>query len=1272
MSILSFSGLKAQQWIGRTSGNYAGTYGIYTNAASISDSKYKYYFNFWGRGVNFYNNYLLYNSPIKLNQWANNTYSINYQTLDGKVDYQKDWLRESLDGKTKQFSFNQDIWGPAFMFPISKNWNMSINTRQRSGLQIFGLNEDLARLAFNGMDSGKYASNNGGFGVNIQSYQELSFTLGGILAKNERNQLNGGATVKFIRGLGAAYLKGNDINIAGTGSNSANVNGDFQYAYTDDKSVISPFNDPYGLFALQSKGAGAGFDLGLSYMHTSKRLKYANKNCNSNDKRSDYDFKLALALNDVGGIKYGKGSTQYAYSSGINTNVTAPSTILDPFHNARQNAFDTIGQEVFGKMGATKSYGFNTSLPTALNVQMDFRLTKNFYLGAYLNQNLKKANSTGLRSTSMLSLVPRIESRGFELSMPLTLSENYKNFYVGFYTRIGPVFFGSDNLGGLLNVAANSQFSGADIYGGISFGIGHCHRWWYENKVDPVYTDSTRIDSVRTHTSDTIKISKKDSVLVRDTVKMVVRDTIIIDKTAKNKELAQKELELKNKELELNRRKALIDAKEREIINREKGLTTDNEVLIKCNEKNNVLDKENTVLRAKVIVLTDEKTADKKRIEDLEREVANLKKPRETNSNAEVLRKQKQIDSLTILLGSARAEYEKCKQNTVQANAEVLKKAELDKQKAENNARYANRRADSLQVVLTQKAVDLEFCKKSSTMTNNEIVKKLETDKNKAENDARIARRQADSLSTELSKRNKEFEDCKKNQMTTNAQVLRNKKVADSLATVLSQRNNELDNCKKLSVGSNTDVVKQLEKEKAKMESDARFYKKQADSLNNIVAQKNTELDNCKKANNGNSSEVIKQLEKDKAKMESDARYYKKQADSLNNIVDQKNTELENCKKNSTQSDADAELKKCEDNNVLLKSEISEMSKTIGKLNTKNSALTYKVDSLTNELKNCCKNCGTGNNNDALLEECKASNTKLNAEILTLKNRINAQNKSLDSMENVASDMKKKTTDLNVQILKLSKDLEDLKSSNDNSNCDDIKKQLDSKTAEYNKLKEENDILQNKVTTLTNQLNQYKNEYNFMVKQNQKCSSQLDSCKRGLYNTEPKGDGGTGMIEEHENDESNNEGIDESDSQSSSEVIPVEPEEKNIGAGLGFKILGAILEAAVNSGSNSNSSGNSGSSGTSRKSTSTNTNNNTGSSTGTGSTGTSTNGSNRPTEGSSGSNGSGSSSGSSNSGRTSTNTNTNTNTGGSTGSGTVNTGNSDRGAGGSSSDARRR
>lgn len=1198
----------AQQWLGRTTGNYTGTYGIYNNASSIADSKYKYYFNLWGRGVNFYNNYLTYNAPIKLNHWANdNLYAAGYKDYTGKMQIGNDWFKENLNGKNKQFSFNQDIWGPAFMFPISRNWNMSINTRQRSSLQFIGISEDAARMAKNGIDSNKFAGINNKFSANVQSYQELSFTLGGILAKNDNHQLNGGLTVKFIRGLGAAYFKGDQLSINGTSNTSADVSGNFQYAYTDDQSVISPFNDPYGLFSLNSRGAGAGFDLGLSYTYRSQKLKYKSKwACDRNDRKSDYDFKLSMALNDIGGVRYNRHSTLYNYGSTTNTSINASKDILNGFSSISQNGFDSIGN-AFGRMGAAKSSGFTTSLPSAFNLQADIRFSKHFYTALYWNQSLKGYNTTGMRSTSMLSIIPRIESKGFEFSMPLTLSENYKNFYVGAYTRIGPVFFGSDNLGGLLNVSSNSEFRGADIYGGISIGIGHCHSWWYNNNVDPVYMDSMHNDSIKKQIKDTIKIVKHDTITIKDTIKIIKRDTVYSNKKpVKDNTIIEKEAELKKKEADLNKRKIELDAKEKEILAKQKSPVTETIAIKECNTKNNTLNTENTALKNKVNNQADEIATLKKQLEDANRVKTNIEIEKQKcaedkiRNNAEILKLQddlikankkvadlqveidilkkaasnktdanvikgsdaekllkanKQVDSLKLVILYLESDIEKCKKNSLINNAEVLKKAELDVAKAKNEANAYKKSLDSLNNILNFKIIELDNCKKNSTLNNAEVVKKAEVDKAKAQNDALVY-----------------------------------KKRVDSLNNILNLKIIELDNCKKNSTLNNAEVIKKAEADKAKAENDAKIAKKQSDSLSNILIIRTTEYENCKKNSTLNSAEIVKKAEADKAKAENNAKVAQKRADSLEIVLAQRNIDYENCKKNSTQNDAEVQkMQKCADENATLKLEMADMSKTIGKLNAKNYALSIRIDSLLNALKDCSKNSNSGSNNDAeLLKQCQNSKAELEAEIVRLKAVISNKNKTLDSLSSINAEQSKKQIELNAQITKLNSEITTLKSNS--TNCDDIQKQLDDKNAELNKLKNDYNTIQNQLKTVNAQFNEYKNEYNFLLKQNNTCKMQLDSCQKGLYHSEPGGNPGGSNGGPFEGSIENEDSNSSAETNSSAEV-----NRTSRGLELGVQILGAIINGAIQNKTttnNGNSGSSSGSSSSTNKQVETNTNSN--------------------------------------------------------------------------------
>ncbi len=1155
--LLIASNAKAQQWLGRTTSNYAGTYGIYNNASSIADAKYKYYFNFWGRGVNFYNNYIDYNAPIKLNEWANGSYfDQQYTRLDGKPDYKKNWLKEDLNGEVKQFSFNQDIWGPAFMFPVSKKASMSINTRQRSSLQLFGISEPFARMAFNGIDSngGIYNGsnglqrnttyNNGKFGVNAQSFQELSFTYAGVISKNDHHQLNGGLTVKFLRGLGAAYIKGSDLDINITGNNNATItSADIEYAYNDDKSVIAPYNKPYGLFTLQSKGGGAGLDLGLSYAYTAQKGKYfTKKQCNNNNERNDYDFKLSMAINDIGGIRYNKNSTKYNVNSG-SSNIIVSNNILNGFNQATQNAFDTIGTKVFGQMGATKSSGFSTSLPTAFNLQADFRLAKGIYTQVFWNHSLKGINSTGMRSTSMLSVIPRIESRGFEFSMPITLGQNYKNVTIGSYIKIGPVFFGSDNLGGLLNVSSNSNFRGADIYGGVAFGIGHCHRWWYENKVDRVYQDTVKQrDTIKEIKRDTIKIIQKDTVYLKkgeiktviksdtvyinkkgETKTIIKRDTVYIEKIIKTPADNSKEKELNQKEIELNTKQKQLEQREKELIEKEKGTFNETEALRNCKNQNNVLVSENVVLRTRTNTQADEIIKLQRQIDELKRnknqqdaEIATLK-----NCNGVVQYDERTRQPLTPcqLYEKELAKRKQCETEKAANIAEIerLKTEIIDLKKGSNvktdanvikgndadKLLKANKKIDSLNLVLIAINKDLDNCKKTNgTQNDAEIVK--------AKADATKAKKQADSLNIILSGKIIELENCKKTNGTQNdaeivkakADATKAKKQADSLNIILSGKIIELENCKKNN-GSQNDA------EIVKAKADATKAKKQADSLNIILSGKIIELENCKK-NNGsqNDAEIVK-AKAAKEKAENDAKWASKKADSLQTILNTTLTDLENCKKNTTNCDAYiSQLNKCKSEKEECTIEMRAMVKVIADKNYRINLQTTKIDSLILQLKKCNESKGSSNtDNDELLKKCNDAKAELEAEVIGLRNYAKAVSKSLDSLQTITNAVRKQKTDAESELA-------ELKAKQTETNCDEYKKQIEEKNKSIADLQTQNTTLQNRVSTLSNQLKELQTEYNFLNSRNQLCGKQLDSCKRGLTNHgsegQPKENGGNG------------------------------------------------------------------------------------------------------------------------------------------------------------------
>ena len=1147
--VLVFSNLKAQQWQGRTQSNYSGTYGVYNNAASIADNKYLYYFNFWGRGVNFYNNFLDYNAPLKLNKWANDNNISDFKDNNENILFKDDWFLEKQNGKDKYFSFNQDIFGPAFMFPVSKNANLSINTRQRSGMQMFGFNENIARMAKNGFDSsgGIYSGANGlkrnqmysnkNFGANAISYQELSFTLGGILHKDKNHQWNGGATLKLIRGLGAAYIKGSDLGISINGNNSAQVSGNFDYAYTSDKAVVAPFNDPYGVFALKSKGVGAGFDLALSYSYVSERLKYKNNRCNNTNRKSDYDFKIAMAINDIGGVHFDKASNKYTYNSSTPTFVSAPNNILNSFKANSQNAFDTIGNKVFGAMGATKSSGFSTSLPAAFNLQADFRISKYFFTSINWNQSLKGYNTAGLRSTSMLSIMPRIESRGFEFSMPLTLNENYKNFHVGAYARIGPVFFGSDNLGGLLNVAGKSQFSGADIYGGVSFGIGHCLKGYVggEAIVEP--------------TRDTIV--QKDSLISKDTVVIIKRDTIFIDKT----KYTESERTIIEKEKEIIRKQKELEKRERELLDRERNTTTGNsaEALRICRNNAANLTVENNRL---ITLVSDRDRAIENQRRQMEIEKnKNKNNPIEPISDKKCADEVKKRDNEIIYLN---AELEKIKRST-ENQAEIIRKAQLDKEKVDKEAIVARRQLDSLRNAIAAKQVELDKCKIDKSQGD---VKKCEEEKALLNLEMIAMSKRIGSLNTTIYNlnyaidsfktivlnKNKEIGECNRLRLTHTEKITKleldkakaeaeaeiaRKKVVET-ERVLANKILELENCKKNNTNSSAEVVKNLEAEKAKAQAEAEIAKKKTVETEKLLADKTLELENCRKTATGESSDVIKTLEGEKSKAQAEAEVAKKKSIEAEKLLADKITEIEKLKLTVGNCDEEnAKLKKCQAEKDNISLEMKDMANRIGQLNTKNADLSYQIKALEEDLAKCKSGSG-GLIEDGELKKCQDA-----------------------EKENQSKIEKLNSTIFNNSI-------------------------------EINKLNDEKTQLQKSQTAIDKQLKDLKIEYNFMLQQNRRSKSDLDTCRRGLKDIVPdkKGD----VISPpsgNDNREPVNLGNKNQDSILNNVVDNETPENKvdntpkkvreNVGLKVLGDILGAVLEsAAENSNDNNKTSTDSG------------------------------------------------------------------------------------------------
>lgn len=126
-------------------------------------------------------------------------------------------------------------------------------------------------------------------------------------------------------------------------------------------------------------------------------------------------------------------------------------------------------EEVLQVLPAERQTSIRSGLPTALHLNVGYMLTKRLYLNTSLLQGLRGKESVAMRQYSVLTLTPRFESRGMELAIPVSLTNDYRDLALGAMLRLGPLLLGSDNLGAM--TGAGKTF-GADFYAGLGFGLG--------------------------------------------------------------------------------------------------------------------------------------------------------------------------------------------------------------------------------------------------------------------------------------------------------------------------------------------------------------------------------------------------------------------------------------------------------------------------------------------------------------------------------------------------------------------------------------------------------------------------------------------------------------------------------------------------------------------------------------------------------------------------------------------------------------------------------
>jgi outer membrane protein OmpA-like peptidoglycan-associated protein len=473
LSVILSGQVKAQHLLGIANSNYAGTQGLYLNPSSIADSRLGFYLNLVSADAHATNTYARYNAPYSPWQILTNQVPQQYKSGNSLV-FNNSYLTENLNGGRKQGSVGFDVRGISFMVRLNAKNSFALTTRARGAFQVNNVSEEVARLSRTGISDPIWANRintDNQFSLNGNAFSEVGFTYARVVMDQDKHFLKAGLTVKRLIGWysghiinrGATYRiidNPNDpskelIQIDRLSASYAYVNTDL---YDNYKPTVLDF-----LTGDKAAGTGWGFDLGATYEYRPDMdpFRYTMDGEEGIDPgKNKYLYRIGFALTDIGGIRYNTSPYVRAYD------FTRTNRLIDPnaFNDTDLDKASTAIDQQLNLQASEQRSSFRSGLPSSINLNFDYRLSKKLYANLTWIQGLQGKESVSMRQNSGIAITPRLEMKWLELAFPVSLMNSYQTFAVGASLRLGPLFVGSDNLSGLFYMG---NPYGANVYAGL-------------------------------------------------------------------------------------------------------------------------------------------------------------------------------------------------------------------------------------------------------------------------------------------------------------------------------------------------------------------------------------------------------------------------------------------------------------------------------------------------------------------------------------------------------------------------------------------------------------------------------------------------------------------------------------------------------------------------------------------------------------------------------------------------------------------------------------
>jgi hypothetical protein len=459
----------AQTFFGLQNSNYAGVNAIYTNPALVTNMNHQRSANIGGLGVNIDNNYVSLETPFSFWALVNNDVDDKYKDQNGRIKWDKNWIKEDPSVSNIRLNIGTEYRGPSYVNTYGRIiWGTA--SRTRSSMRINNLSTSVVDWAKQFLDSSTTPSiiaiSSPTLNISANSYQEVSGIFGIQLIEKSTMRLGVGTSIKGILATGSFNIQNTGATFRTIGMDTLELTGGFmKFSYTDNNLLRQIFQ---GVVAgsmpnlLNINGLGMGFDLGF--------VLELGENMSTEERKGnykDYKLKIAASILDLGKMTYRNQSKGFILdgTKPVKMALNSPDFLIASAEGAEEVFDYTV--DYLRNQGALKDISEKTQveLPTTLQLQVDYQILPYFNVAAHLQQAININDVANLHFNSAAVIVPRVEHNWFEVSMPISIYNNYRQFGLGAYFRAGPVYFGTDNF--LYSLSA-TKYSGMNVYFGIS------------------------------------------------------------------------------------------------------------------------------------------------------------------------------------------------------------------------------------------------------------------------------------------------------------------------------------------------------------------------------------------------------------------------------------------------------------------------------------------------------------------------------------------------------------------------------------------------------------------------------------------------------------------------------------------------------------------------------------------------------------------------------------------------------------------------------------